>query len=766
MNRQVTRWIAVIALALAACGGGSGSGTSDASNLLSGKTPVRSRKVANLKRLTDGSAAPRGDYWQSQLTSQLSGAGAFAVYDLGKETQVAGLWLQGDNNDDYVVEISGDGERFQPLWTAGPTAGGGLQDRAIKDLSATGRYLRLTAKGGDGSYALSELQAFEKTPSTFPPDVPRRRGFRADVQMRTQIILFGLSLCLFVLLTYRGARWWWVALTAVAPLLTGFDAVTTIADALPVDQRTVSLVRGMIGLVTAITIAREAFGPARFLAHRGTVLATLATCGVLGILSFYNLGYPQFRDHQLNEPTFVHHLDLRQYYATAKYFPEIGYRELYAADVAAYLDDNPHLTLEGISKQNMRDLSDHRVSTVGAQRERILAVKARFTPERWEAYKFDQRYFRDAMTPPRYLEFMNDLGGNATPVWISIGYVMFNRIAATNTSFLLTGLADPLLLLAALLAIGFIFGPRTAFACAVLFGANDLIMYGSNWGGATLRHDWMAYLAFGACALRRERWVLGGMFLSMATLIRAFPALSLLALGIPMFWQVVETLWHTRRLPTLRAILDEQRWFFRVALGAAVTGVIAIAASSAILGWAAWPDWYLKVSQLTADPHANHISLKSLISGFEFDQKMVLRSRWPVVAVAYLFYVGGVAIGGRGKRPEQLAMLGMILLPVLFYPANYYVHFMWLLPMIVIERASAERPLNATDAGTWLCLFLLCAVQYWTTLVPDQSLHFYLGSVCLFGALTALMFVYAKQGVLDVAALVTQPRSAADAPPA
>jgi len=742
---NVPRWIAVAALVLAACGGRSGTADGVTPNLLRGREPMDSRGVGDTSRLTDGSAAARADHWQSKLTSQFTSEHSYVIYDLGKNTPIASLWLQGDNNDDYIVELSSDGRSFATIWTAGPARGAGLQDRSIKDLGVRGRYLRVKATGGDRSYALSEIQAFSKTPATFPPYVPRMRGFRADVEMRTQIILFGLSMVMFVLVTYRRARFWWIALSFVAPLVTGFYAASSVIDAMPVDQRTVSLVRGMIGVVAALTIAREAFAPPRFLAHRGALLANLACCGVLGLLTFYNLGSPQFWDHDLKRPTFVHHLDLRQYYATAKYFPEIGYRGLYAADVAALLDDEPARSIESMANQNMRDLGNHQVSTVAVQRDRILAIEKRFSPERWEAYKFDQRYFRNAMSLPRYLEFMNDLDGNATPVWITIGYVMFNLVDATDASFQLTGLADPILVLAALLAIGLVFGPRTAAVCMVMFGANDLIMFFSNWGGATLRHDWMAYLAFGACALRREKWTLGGFFLAMATLIRAFPALSLLALGIPLFWQVVESLWLTRKLPTRADVLSQQRWMMQVALAAIVTSLIAVVVSSAILGANAWPEWYAKVSQLTADPHANHISLKSLIAGFEFDQKLVLRSRWPVFAVSCVFYVAAVAIGARGRRPEQIAMLGMVLLPVLFYPANYYIHFMWVLPLIVIEDPSnRERPVQTRDAWVWMCLLLLCGAQYWTTLVPDQPLHFYLGSVLLFAALTVMLVVYAS----------------------
>lgn len=722
------------------------------------KRPLSSQGLAQPMRLTDGAAAPNADHWDSQLTTRIEGSEAFAVYDLGKSTAIDSLFLQGDANDDYFVEASEDGKEFTRIWSASPKPGAvGMQDRSIKGLNAHGRFLRISAAGGDHKYSLSELQAFASTPDSFPPKVVRKRGQRADIGLRTDVITFGLALALLAILTYRRAPWWWLALTFAPALATGWIAVRSVLEVMPPDQRTVSLVRGMIGVVGALAIAREAFAPKRLPAHRGATLSVLTVCGVLGLLSFYNLGYPQFWDHQTGKPTYVHHLDLRQYYATAKYFPEIGYVGLYAADVAAYLDDAKYVTLDSIASQNMRDLKSHRVGTVGEQRERILHVKERFSPERWEAYKLDQRYFRRVMSVPRYLEMMNDFGGNATPVWISIGYVLFNALDATDANFILTGLLDPLLLITALIAIGFIFGPRTAFLGMILFGANDLIMYGSNWGGATLRHDWMAYLAFGACALRRERWTLAGFFLAMATLIRAFPALSLIALGIPAFWQVAESLWIERKLPKLSALIEQQRWALRVALAAAVTAVVAVVASSAILGHDAWPLWWSKVSHLTADPHANHISLRSLIAGSDFDQHSVLRSRMPVFIVACAVYLGLIAIGARGRRPEQIAMLGMITLPIFFDPSNYYIHFMWLLPMILIEQPrDAERSIHGNDAWAWISLLLMCGAQYWTTYITDRPLHFYLGGVCLFAAITPILAFYAATSVPDLLVMLAR----------
>jgi hypothetical protein len=44
------------------------------------------------------------------------------------------------------------------------------------------------------------------------------------------------------------------------------------------------------------------------------------------------------------------------------------------------------------------------------------------------------------------------------------------------------------------------------------------------------------------------------------------------------------------------------------------------------------------------------------------------------------------------------------------------------------------------DARLWLCVLWLCALQYFTVLVPDIGLHFYLSSALLFGCLSALLW--------------------------
>ena len=63
------------------------------SNLLQGKRPSRSEGVLNTERLTDGTAASEGSFWDTDLTSRFTAPDAFLVYDLGSEQHLGAVWL-------------------------------------------------------------------------------------------------------------------------------------------------------------------------------------------------------------------------------------------------------------------------------------------------------------------------------------------------------------------------------------------------------------------------------------------------------------------------------------------------------------------------------------------------------------------------------------------------------------------------------------------------------------------------------------------------
>jgi hypothetical protein len=352
-----------------------------------------------------------------------------------------------------------------------------------------------------------------------------------------------------------------------------------------------------------------------------------------------------------------------------------------------------------------------------------------------------------------YLASLQDFGGNATPVWVGIAHLLFSAFAPSDAAFTLTGAFDLALFIAMFVAIFRTFGTRAALVSMIVFGANDFIMYGTNWSGATLRHDWLAYIGLGACALRREKWLLGGALLGLSAMIRAFPALCVVGACLPALLRVVEEVRMTRRLPAWRDLLVRERATVYIVLGAALAVAVAFAFSIAVGPLQAWGDWLRKVSQLESEPHPATVALRNLIGGWEH-QRSVLKARAPLYITAIIFYVGMVLWLSRRRRPEQTALLTLTLVPVLLYPANYYIHFVFLLPLVVAETPgiAADQPRTSwTRSAVWVTLLAMCAAQYFTVPVTDLGLHFYMATVLLFTALTVMLLLLAREDVLALA---------------
>jgi hypothetical protein len=208
--------------------------------------------------------------------------------------------------------------------------------------------------------------------------------------------------------------------------------------------------------------------------------------------------------------------------------------------------------------------------------------------------------------------------------------------------------------------------------------------------------------------------------------------------------RLLEEVQKTRKLPALKELFERERATVRVILGGAGAMLAAFLFSIVVLPPSAWPDCLTKVSQLSADPHPASIALRSLIAGADGNQGSVLRARLPLYIAAVAMYVGLVAVAARSRRIDQAAIIGMILVPVLTYPANYYIHFVFLLPLIATEKRPKlddPAPTSKLDAGIWVTLTAMCAVQYFTTLVPDLGLHFYLETAVLFAMLSVLLAI-------------------------
>lgn len=654
-------------------------------------------------RLTDGEVAYDGDEWLGPKAVLLP-PGAAWQWDLGASQPLLGVALQADNNDVYVVAASEDGASFAPLFRAEPTGGSGLRAR-FGAVSGRGRYLRLTAEGGDGRYSVSEVQVFSDDAELSRSPLLRSPWLPRVPLERTWAFLLLAAVVALAAVGARSPRW--LAWAAGSALAVGASWVLwqTYHD-VRLDADRLSWIRLMVAALAGAAVLRELLFPTRRPAHRGLVLGVLAFAGVIGVLCFANLGRPQFFDGGKGRPTFLHFYDMRTYYPIARYFPELRFDGVYAAGVAVVAEERGGTA--SLAAQTLRNLRTHEIETVARSEAYVREVRARFSPDRWASFVADTAYFRRGMGDGGFLGSMQDHGGNATPVWFLGARLLMGGIAASDLALWVGVAADVLLLLAAFAALGWAYGPRTALMAMVVFGAIDFYMFGTNWFGAALRHDWLALWCLGLAMLKKDRAVLAGGFFAWAALIRAFPALTFVTLCAPVAWSLATQLWAQRRRFSPRAFLGEQRTFLRVLLGAAVIGGALFLASVAMFGPGAWVEWWRKVAMLNSAGHVNNIALRTYV--------VVTKSGFMVAAVLLTLFT---LFSARRATLDEAAACGTALVGVVFNPANYYLHCIFLL--VVLGR---EREKSRTGALVWLTLLALCSGCYWAALTGELGEHF------------------------------------------
>jgi hypothetical protein len=702
---------------------------------LHGKAPTKATEIRDAARLSDGAVAVAGDHWESDLVAVFLTGQSAVEWDLGREVRVHGAYLQGDNNDEFFLEGSTDGKEWSRLWVASSTGGAGLRARTTDTLDVGVRYLKLTAKGGDPAVSASELQVYEALPSPFPPKIKAYRGRRAPIPGEIPALAFGVVASLGLLFHRRTFPGWLRLLFVVVPVGAAFWAWSAVtSDLWPPAQPVTDAVRAISAVVAAAAVARIAIRPEDLMPR--LVTGWLAAMAFLAMTTFYNMWEPQFEYVDEGGKTWVHTWDMRVYFPTAKYFDELGFDGLYVASVAAYLEDFPHANERRISGTEVRDLRNYEMTTVSKVSNEIHDIKNRFSPERWDLFKKDMSFFWKTMGTGGYLGSLRDHGGNATPAWLFVVHWMFRNVTATETSLWIAALLDPLLLLGFFGVAFRIFGLRTALVCLVIYGSSTFPWFGSNWAGSTLRNDWMVCAGLGACALRVNRYVLGGALLAGAAMIRAFPAVGVLFLVVPAGWWVYETQRAEGKLPTLRRFVTEQRPLLLALLGAASCVFVLFTVSAVFFGFShSWLDWAHKITMHSTKPNVNHVGLRTLIqfapsktlsglngTGLDWgvEQVRTLVARRPLYVAAILAYTALAVAALRGRDLRQAALVGLMMIPIYFYPSNYYLHYVFVLPLLIDYPGDLPGDLAEGDKKQrqlWgLIAFAMCAVsasEYW-----------------------------------------------------
>jgi hypothetical protein len=671
-----------------------------ADNVLLHRTP----KLGGSAMLTDGQVNGDGAPWQEAGTTLLP-VGEVVEWDLKDAITLTHAAIQADNNDSYVLSVSQDAEHWSVWWTAGPVESPGLQTRQTTDVvPVQARFVRLSGFGGDGRMSVSELEIFvgstRDSVLLSPRFLPKHP---LDIQW------LGLVLSCWALLFLTSAQTPRRLLLALSvPVALWLLMVLRQSWWVPdVDAPRVNLMRAAAAMLALGAVARESWP--RRPGNETLLNAVWGVSALAAVMCFLNLGRAQFFDVGKGQPTFLHHYDMRTYFPIAKYFDELRFDGVYAASVAAVAEDRGGI--DSFSQQSLRDLRTHQVTTVEAQRAHIEAVKARFSPQRWVQFLSDMRYFRQAMGEGGFWSSMNDHGGNATPVWFLLARALFAGAAASDLTLWFGVWVDAALLLLALLALWNGFGWRTACLAATLFGAMDFYQFGSNWFGAALRHDWLSLWCLSLWALQTRRFRLAGFLIAWSALIRAFPALALVTLSMVVLHSTMQLLRRAQHHFSWREWMRVNDWMLRVLTGVLLAVLLLGGLSVLNFKVSSWGQWLAKVQLLDQEPHINNIAVRTYVTQS--------RPLWMLCVVGAVLVVLMVL---RKREPPAAAAWGVALVPVVFNPANYYLHSMFLLSVLTAEGADAPTTWNRRAQRA--VMLLMCVACFFTTFETSLSAHF------------------------------------------
>jgi len=223
--------------------------------LLRGKQPVSAAGVTHVARLTDGITAAPGDPPRTDLTSLFSPRGGHVVYDLGSSVPITCVALDADSGSSYTLNVSADAVTWQPMSTAAAIGEPGIQTRAVRNLTAVGRYVRLVVEPGAGPHAVAELSIASDCASRWPPPLAPQRGTLIESAALSKWWLF-VALASAYVLAYRRTLPDFVKLLVAAPLGIGIALAIQLADVWPPPPSMHAPLAGGAAIVAAAVAVR------------------------------------------------------------------------------------------------------------------------------------------------------------------------------------------------------------------------------------------------------------------------------------------------------------------------------------------------------------------------------------------------------------------------------------------------------------------------------------------------------------------------------
>lgn len=444
------------------------------------------------------------------------------------------------------------------------------------------------------------------------------------------------------------------------------------------------------------------------------------TLGLASIVAYYH-GF------KFNYPQYYHRHDQYHYYLGAKYFPELGYDDLYKCTVIAQDELGSLVDVTGrlidVTKENRR--IDRKIRNLGGDNllkpaaeflEHPEECKSHFTPDRWDAFKGDIKFFRTVSDREFWERMQADHGYNPPPVWMLAGRFFANMFPAGHTMFGFVWLQwlamlDNVLIAGMFAALWWAFGWRVFAVAAVYWGCNAP---GDDYfvSGAFLRQDWLFFFVLAACLARKRWFVLAGASLVYAGLLRIFPGLAVIG------WLTVAGAYIVKHK---RMAKHHQRML----LGGTLAAALLVPASIHLYKWESYPSFFRHTLQVHNEtPLTNHMGLRVLIAHSPFSGRAIqtkddklsdpfevwkrLRNEryyryrpvaYAIVGLSLAFFIWGVR---RVKSMWIALALGQIFIILLSQLTSYYYSFLVITAPLTRARRQIEVPLLGLAAVTQL----------------------------------------------------------------
>jgi hypothetical protein len=275
---------------------------------------------------------------------------------------------------------------------------------------------------------------------------------------------------------------------------------------------------------------------------RGFVTALLVPVALLAAGNYTEFG--KFR-----HSTYFNAYEFYHYYIGTKYAPEVGYSNMYNASLAADEETGRRYKNSG---GTLRDLATGRHVKIEEKLAKKEEYKQLFSPERWQEFLKDIRFFKKELSTSRWSGILGDKGYNGTPFWTMwVGGLLSERVDTDNrTGMMMLALIDPLLICIALACVWRAFGIRAMLLMMVLMGTSYFMKF-SHMKGAFLRTDFAMALVVAVCMLKLNHFRTAGALMMYAAISRVFPAVFFFGAGVKLLQNLVL---HWR--PSLRTLAN------------------------------------------------------------------------------------------------------------------------------------------------------------------------------------------------------------------